>query len=51
MQPGSRRSLKRDWRKVNRQAMKFSDGYWQMRPGLAVWHPVEAYDVAESTDA
>ena len=31
--------------------MKFSDGYWQMRPGLAVWHPVEAYDVAESTDA
>ena len=31
--------------------MKFSDGYWRMRSGLTVWHPVEAYDVCASVDA
>ena len=30
--------------------MKFSDGFWRMRPGVTVWHPVEAYDVSESPD-
>jgi alpha-D-xyloside xylohydrolase len=30
--------------------MKFSNGYWRMRPGVKVWHPVEAYDVCESLD-
>ena len=31
--------------------MKFSDGYWRMRSGVTAWHPVEAYDVRESSDA
>ncbi len=31
--------------------MKFSDGFWRMRPGVTAWHPVEAYDVCESLDA
>jgi alpha-D-xyloside xylohydrolase len=31
--------------------MKFSDGFWRMRPGVTAWHPVEAYDVCESPDA
>jgi alpha-D-xyloside xylohydrolase len=30
--------------------MKFSDGFWHMRPGVTAWHPVEAYDVCESAD-
>jgi alpha-D-xyloside xylohydrolase len=30
--------------------MKFSNGFWRMRPGVTAWHPVEAYDVSESAD-
>jgi alpha-D-xyloside xylohydrolase len=31
--------------------MKFSDGFWRMRSGLTVWHPVEAYDVCKFPDS
>ena len=30
--------------------MKFSDGYWRMRPDVTAWHPAEAYDVCEGPD-
>jgi alpha-D-xyloside xylohydrolase len=30
--------------------MKFSDGFWHMRPGVVAWHPVEAYDISKSAD-
>jgi alpha-D-xyloside xylohydrolase len=26
--------------------MKFTDGYWQLRPGVTMYRPAEAYDVA-----
>jgi alpha-D-xyloside xylohydrolase len=37
--------------KGEQQAMKFSDGFWRMRPGVTAWHPAEAYDICESLDA
>jgi alpha-D-xyloside xylohydrolase len=31
--------------------MKFSDGFWRMRAGISVSHPVEAYDIHETPDS
>ena len=31
--------------------MKFTDGYWQMRPGNQAFYPVQAYDIETSPDA
>ena len=31
--------------------MKFTDGYWQMRPGVTPFFPVQAYDVEVEPDA
>ncbi|MCZ4299647.1 alpha-xylosidase [Microbacterium oxydans] len=30
--------------------MKFTDGFWQLRPGVTALHAQEAYDIAETTD-
>jgi alpha-D-xyloside xylohydrolase len=30
--------------------MKFTDGFWQLRPGVTALHAQEAYDVAETSD-
>ncbi len=31
--------------------MKFTDGFWQLRPGVTALYAQEAYDIAETTDA
>ncbi|KJQ54990.1 alpha-xylosidase [Microbacterium sp. SA39] len=30
--------------------MKFTDGFWQLRPGVTALHAQEAYDITETTD-
>ncbi|MDO9399045.1 MAG: alpha-xylosidase, partial [Herbiconiux sp.] len=30
--------------------MKFTDGFWQLRPGVTALHAQEAYDIAETDD-
>ena len=30
--------------------MKFTDGYWQLRKGVTMLRPAEAYDVAAAGD-
>jgi alpha-D-xyloside xylohydrolase len=31
--------------------MKFSDGYWMMRPGVHAAYPVEVYDLTVGPDS
>ena len=30
--------------------MKFTDGFWQLRPGVTALYAQEAYDIAETDD-
>ena len=30
--------------------MKFTDGFWQLRPGVTALHAQEAYDIAETDE-
>ena len=30
--------------------MKFTDGFWQLRPGVTALYAQEAFDIAETTD-
>lgn len=31
--------------------MKFTDGYWQMRPGHQAFYPVQAYEIETGRDS